>query len=50
MGGKQADLTVPEGAGAVLKVVESADSTFNGCFKNIKVEGWEAYDGQDILW
>ncbi|GKZ35786.1 hypothetical protein AbraIFM66950_006581 [Aspergillus brasiliensis] len=50
MGGKNADLTVPQGAEAVLNISMSADSIDNGRFKNIGVPGWEAYDGQDIPW
>ncbi|KAF9895202.1 hypothetical protein FE257_000104 [Aspergillus nanangensis] len=48
MGGENADLIVPEGGKVVLDLVMSVDSTSNGCFKNIKVPGWAAYDGGDI--
>ncbi|RDH36195.1 hypothetical protein BDQ94DRAFT_185379 [Aspergillus welwitschiae] len=48
MGGKNADLTVPQGAEAVLSISLSAERTDNGRFKNISVPGWEAYDGQDM--
>lgn len=50
MGGKNADLTVPQGAEAVLSISLSAERTDNGRFKNISVPGWEAYDGQDVPW
>ncbi|OJI83003.1 hypothetical protein ASPTUDRAFT_123266 [Aspergillus tubingensis CBS 134.48] len=48
MGGKHADLTVPQGAEAVLNIAMSADRVDNGRFKNIHVPGWEAYKGQDM--
>ncbi|RAH55253.1 hypothetical protein BO85DRAFT_377202 [Aspergillus piperis CBS 112811] len=48
MGGKHADLTVPQGAEAVLNIAMSADRMDNGRFKNIHVPGWEAYKGQDM--
>ncbi|KAH8433856.1 uncharacterized protein LDX57_011493 [Aspergillus melleus] len=50
MGGKDADLTLPQGAQAVWNVVEFASASDNGRFKNIYVPGWKAYDGQDIPW
>ncbi|GLB02609.1 hypothetical protein AtubIFM57258_003967 [Aspergillus tubingensis] len=50
MGGKHADLTVPQGAEAVLNIAMSADRVDNGRFKNIHVPGWEAYKGQDVPW
>ena len=50
MGGKGADLTLPQGAEAVWNVVEFAGASDNGRFKNIYVPGWKAYDGQDIPW
>lgn len=50
MGGKDADLTVPQGAEAVLRKVMAASGRDNGTFKNIYVEGWEKYDGQDAPW
>lgn len=50
MGGQHADLTVPQGAKAVLKVAFAADSRDNGTFKNIDVPGWEKYDGQILAW
>ncbi|PLB44949.1 hypothetical protein P170DRAFT_450012 [Aspergillus steynii IBT 23096] len=46
MGGKDADLTVPQGAEAVCNTVESATAKDNGSFKNIYVPGWERYDEQ----
>ncbi|KAL2813555.1 hydroxyacyl dehydrogenase [Aspergillus granulosus] len=50
MGGMDADLTLPQGAQAVLNTILSADCTDNGRFKNIHVPGWEAYNGQDLPW
>ncbi|PYI09393.1 hydroxyacyl dehydrogenase [Aspergillus sclerotiicarbonarius CBS 121057] len=50
MGGGNADLTVEEGANAVLDVVMSAGPECNGHFKNIHVPGWKGYDGQEIPW
>ncbi|KAE8151182.1 hypothetical protein BDV25DRAFT_153038 [Aspergillus avenaceus] len=50
MGGEDAHLTVEEGAQAVLRVVDDADSSSNGCFKNIEVPGWDNYDGKNIPW
>ncbi|KAL4955444.1 hypothetical protein BDW69DRAFT_160747 [Aspergillus filifer] len=50
MGGKNADLTVPQGAEAVRSIVDSADQKDNGCFKNIHVPGWDQYDGKDLPW
>ncbi|CAG8932444.1 unnamed protein product [Penicillium salamii] len=50
MGGQDADLTVPQGAEAVLDLVMSASSRENGSFKNVRVPGWEKYDGQDLPW
>ncbi|PWY69631.1 hydroxyacyl dehydrogenase [Aspergillus sclerotioniger CBS 115572] len=50
MGGTDADLTVEEGAKAVVDVVMSADKDCNGRFKNIQVPRWAAYDGLDIPW
>ncbi|KAL4800761.1 hypothetical protein BDV19DRAFT_375440 [Aspergillus venezuelensis] len=48
MGGKDADLTVPQGAEAVRSIVDSANQKDNGCFKNIHVPGWGQYDGKDL--
>lgn len=50
MGGQNADLTVPQGAEAVLNVVMSARKEDNGHFKNIDVAGWEQYNGMDLPW
>lgn len=50
MGGQDADLTVPQGAEAVLKIVMAASRQDNGSFKNIHVPGWEKYDGQNVSW
>lgn len=50
MGGQDADLTVPQGAEAVLNTVIAASGQDNGSFKNIHVPGWEKYDGQDAPW
>ncbi|KAL4925996.1 uncharacterized protein BDV17DRAFT_293978 [Aspergillus undulatus] len=50
MGGKGADLTISQGADVVLDLVESLEQNGNGCFKNINVPGWEAYNGEDIPW
>ncbi|RAK97341.1 SDR family oxidoreductase [Aspergillus ibericus CBS 121593] len=50
MGGTNADLTVEEGAKAVVNAVMSADKECNGRFQNIHVPGWKGYDGQDIPW
>ncbi|GMG11290.1 unnamed protein product [Aspergillus oryzae] len=50
MGGMNADLTLPQGADAVLNVILAADCTDNGRFKNIHVPGWEAYNGEDVPW
>ncbi|CAG8038118.1 unnamed protein product [Penicillium salamii] len=50
MGGQDADLTVPQGAEAVLDLVMSASGRENGSFKNVRVPGWEKYDGQDLPW
>lgn len=50
MGGQNADLTVPQGAEAVLDIVMTAGSRENGSFKNIRVPEWEKYDGQDVPW
>ncbi|RDW94177.1 Hydroxyacyl dehydrogenase [Aspergillus mulundensis] len=56
MGGENADLTVAQGAEAVMDVVMSLKSEDNGCFKSIRVPGWDGsngravYDGKDLLW
>ncbi|KAL4976605.1 hydroxyacyl dehydrogenase [Aspergillus desertorum] len=51
MGGQDADLTLPQGAEAVLKTVMAATGRDNGCFKNVYVPGWEKkYDRQDLPW
>ncbi|KAJ5087372.1 hydroxyacyl dehydrogenase [Penicillium angulare] len=50
MGGQDADLTVSQGAEAVLNVVMSASDKDNGRFKNIFVPGWKKYDGGDLKW
>ncbi|RAL06924.1 fungal specific transcription factor domain-containing protein [Aspergillus homomorphus CBS 101889] len=50
MGGQDADLTLAEGAEAVLKLALSADRRDNGRFKNIHVPGWDKYDGHDVPW
>ena len=50
MGGENADLTVPQGAEAVLSVVNSVTHDSNGRYKNILVPGWDAYSGQDLPW
>ena len=50
MGGQDADLTVAQGAEAVLDIVMTAGARENGSFKNIRVSGWEKYDGQDLPW
>lgn len=50
MGGADADLTVEEGAKAVVDLVMSADQECNGRFKNIHVPGWAGYAGQEIPW
>lgn len=50
MGGRDADLTVPQGAEAVLNVIMAASDRDNGTFKNIHVPEWEKYDGQDAPW
>ncbi|OJJ33537.1 hypothetical protein ASPWEDRAFT_114522 [Aspergillus wentii DTO 134E9] len=46
MGGQDADLTVPQGAEAVLNIVMAASGRDNGSFKNVHVPGWEVYDGK----
>ncbi|PYH86714.1 hypothetical protein BO82DRAFT_271971 [Aspergillus uvarum CBS 121591] len=48
MGGQDADLTVPQGAEAVLRTVIAANGQNNGSFKNIYVPGWDKYDGQNM--
>lgn len=50
MGGQDADLTVAEGAEAVVKLALSADRRDNGSFKNVHVSGWEKYAGQNLPW
>ncbi|RAL08474.1 SDR family oxidoreductase [Aspergillus homomorphus CBS 101889] len=51
MGGQDADLTVPQGAEAVLNTIMAANSRDNGCFKNIYVPGWaKKYDGENAHW
>lgn len=50
MGGQDADLTVPQGAEAVLKIIMTVSARDNGSFKNIHVPGWAKYDGQDVPW
>ncbi|RAH43550.1 hydroxyacyl dehydrogenase [Aspergillus brunneoviolaceus CBS 621.78] len=50
MGGQDADLTVPQGAKAVLEMAFAADSRDNGTFKNIDVPGWDKYNGQILAW
>lgn len=50
MGGQDADLTVPQGAEAVLNIVMAACDRDNGSFKAINIPGWQKYDGQNIPW
>ncbi|PYI00101.1 hypothetical protein BO71DRAFT_404819 [Aspergillus ellipticus CBS 707.79] len=51
MGGQDADLTVPEGAEAVLKILIETDGKDDGSFKNVQVAGWEGkYDGENLSW
>ena len=50
MGGQDADLTLSQGAEAVLDIAMTAGSRENGSFKNISVPGWEKYDGHDVPW
>ncbi|OJK02973.1 hypothetical protein ASPACDRAFT_113531 [Aspergillus aculeatus ATCC 16872] len=50
MGGSGADLTVSQGAKAVLEVIVAADEKSNGTFRNIHVEGSEIYRGEEIPW
>ncbi|KAL4784429.1 hypothetical protein BJX76DRAFT_357033 [Aspergillus varians] len=50
MGGEDADLTVAQGAEAVLNIVESVDQKDNGYYKNVHVAGWDAYNGEDLPW
>ncbi|KAJ5273010.1 hydroxyacyl dehydrogenase [Penicillium angulare] len=50
MDGQEADLTVSQGAEAVLKVVMSATGQDNGSFKNIFIPGWDKYDGKYSEW
>ncbi|OJJ42406.1 hypothetical protein ASPZODRAFT_20522 [Penicilliopsis zonata CBS 506.65] len=51
MGGEDADLTVPQGATAVVNIIRAADKSTNGKFKNIQVNGWEhKYNGSDLAW
>ncbi|KAJ5326333.1 hydroxyacyl dehydrogenase [Penicillium brevicompactum] len=50
MGGQDADLTVPQGAEAVLNIVMAASDRDNGSFKTIDVPGWEKYDGGTVPW
>ncbi|RAL10283.1 fungal specific transcription factor domain-containing protein [Aspergillus homomorphus CBS 101889] len=48
MGGSSADLTVSQGAKAVLDIVVAADEKSNGTFRNINVAGSEIYRGEEI--
>ncbi|KAL8797857.1 MAG: hypothetical protein Q9195_000209 [Heterodermia aff. obscurata] len=56
IGGIGADLTVAEGAGAVLKLINSKGTEANGKFFNVHVAGWETspgtnqYDGAELPW
>ncbi|PYI27466.1 putative short chain-type dehydrogenase [Aspergillus indologenus CBS 114.80] len=50
MGGSGADLTVSQGAKAVLEVIVAADAQSNGTFRNIHVAGSEIYRGEEIPW
>lgn len=50
MGGQDADLTVPQGANAVLNIVMAANVHDNGSFKTVHVPGWKKYDGQNVPW
>ncbi|OJJ64672.1 hypothetical protein ASPSYDRAFT_168547 [Aspergillus sydowii CBS 593.65] len=50
MGGEDADLTVTQGAEAVLNVVDSITHENNGQYKSVLVPGWDAYSGQDLPW
>ncbi|KAE8152547.1 hydroxyacyl dehydrogenase [Aspergillus avenaceus] len=50
MGGQDADLTVPQGAEAVLNIVMAASHQDNGSFTTIDVPGWEKYAGQNVSW
>ncbi|KAB8268088.1 hydroxyacyl dehydrogenase [Aspergillus minisclerotigenes] len=50
MGGQDADLTVRQGAEAVLNIVMAASHQDNGNFKTIDVPGWEKYAGQNVSW
>lgn len=50
MGGQDANLALSQGAEAVLDIVTTAGSRQNSSFKNIRVPGWEKYDGHDVPW
>ncbi len=50
MGGEDADLTVTQGAEAVLNVVDFITHENNGQYKSVLVPGWDAYSGQDLPW
>lgn len=51
LGGEQADLSVEEGAKATWEIVRGLkQEKDNGAFRNVYVEGWEAYDGGNPPW
>lgn len=45
-----ADLPVEVGAEKTLDIITSCTAADNGKFKNIKVDGWERYQGEDVEW
>ncbi|KAJ5113990.1 hydroxyacyl dehydrogenase [Penicillium angulare] len=50
MGGKDAHLSVEEGAEAVWEVISTMDQTHNGSFMNIHIPGSKIYTGGPVPW
>ncbi|KAH8828642.1 short-chain dehydrogenase-like protein [Flagelloscypha sp. PMI_526] len=55
MGSDKAELTVEQSVNGIFKRINESDSTLNGKFLDIDVEGWEptpmsAYNGGEIPW
>ncbi|KAH8804163.1 short-chain dehydrogenase-like protein [Flagelloscypha sp. PMI_526] len=55
MGSDEAELTVEQSVNGILRVIKQSDSSSNGKFFDVEVEGWKptpisAYQGGEIAW
>lgn len=50
LGGENADLPVETGVKSVLEILSGVGREDNGHFFNIKVPGWEKYQGEMVPW